>query len=116
QHSRVELEERNAPGKRVVQGFEHEQRERLRISNPAAGALAIAGARHGFHRCPGCGSWQKLGYELQQQVHPDIAQTRGEQDWKNAVLADRVTQSRNKVLVGDGALVEELFHKGIVAL
>ncbi len=54
--------------------------------------------------------------EVEHLIGADVAQARSEEHRENFVFANGIVQAGDDVLLGDGALVEELFHQRVIAL
>ena len=53
--------------------------------------------------------------EIEQVIEGHVSQAAGEQDWEDAVFADGLVERGDKVFLGDGALLEVLFHQFVFA-
>src|SRR5690348_14649770 len=116
QHPGEDLVIRNAAGEGVGNGFENQKRDRFGVGNFARRRLAVVGSRSALSRLALAGGRRVVHQEIHQLVGADVAQAGGEEHREDAVFADGLVQGRDEVLFGDGSLVEELFHQGVIAL
>src|SRR6185437_5216106 len=86
----------------------------LGIGNLARRRLSVIGSRRALHRLTLGGRRRVIAQEIHQLVGTDIPQAGGEEHGKDAIFADGLVQRGDKVLFGNGALVKELFHQGVV--
>src|SRR5262249_42207923 len=106
----------DASRERIVGGTENVNRRRLRIGHLALGFLAVAGSVWGGMDGSVLGCRGTVVHdEIQQVVRADVAQAGSEQYRKNLVVANRLVQRGNQMLLGDGPLVEKFFHQLVFA-
>ena len=115
QHAGKDLEERDATGEGIADGLEDVQRKRLGVADLADCGLAVVRRGSGGDRAALNRRRHVVHDEVEHLVGADVAQSGGKEHREDLVFANGVVQTADNVLLGDGALVEELFHQHVVA-